>query len=120
VDIDRSLLGMTLYKVQVHLREYNAERELEFHAYCRHHPHIGEYVNQLGDSKLEFVVEARHYEEFTAVIDQIREQFSDYIRSMDYMMVKNDYFHRTPCSVFAPLQPPCQLESESIVLKPAA
>lgn len=100
VDIDRSLLGMTLFKVQVHPREYDARKELEFHTYCRNHPQISEYVQQLGDCKIEFVVEARDYAEFTAVIDEIREQFSKYIRTMDYTMVKKDYFHRTPCGVF--------------------
>lgn len=96
VDIDRSALGMTVFRVQVHPWEYDAVKELEFHSFCRTHPRISEYAQQLGDCKLEFEVEAKDYAEFSAVIDEIRERFSSYVRSLEYMMVRRDYFHRAP------------------------
>jgi len=101
VDINRASLGMTVFKVQVFPRQYDAEKEAAFHGYCRRHPNITAYYQQLGDSKIEFEIEARNYEEFSAVVDEVRERFSDYIRSMDYIMVRRDYFHRTPCNVYA-------------------
>lgn len=100
VDIDRSLLGMALFKVQVQPREYDAVKEMRFHMYCRNHPQISEYVQQLGDCKLEFIVEATDYAQFSAVMEELRAHHSDYVRSTDYVMVKRDYFHRTPCDVF--------------------
>ena len=102
VDVDRSALGMTVFKVQVHPREYDAAKELEFHAYCREHPQIAAYAQQLGDCKLEFEVEAQDYAQFSAVIEEIRERFAKYVRTMEYMMVRKDYFHRTPQSVLVP------------------
>lgn len=101
VDVNRSTLGMTVFKVQFHPWEYDAVKEAEFHNFCRHHPQIAEYAQQLGDCKLEFEVEAKDYAEFSAVMDEIRERFSGYVRTMEYMMVRRDYFHRAPCNVFA-------------------
>ena len=100
VDLNRASLGMTVFKVQVSPRIFDAEKEKGFHDYCRKHQNISAYYQQLGDYKIEFEVEARNYEDFSAVIDEIRERFPDYIRAMDYMMVRKDYFHRTPCNVF--------------------
>jgi Lrp/AsnC family leucine-responsive transcriptional regulator len=96
VDIDRSLLGMTLFNVQVQPRSYDVAKEQEFHQYCRNHPQVLEYIQQLGECKLELVIEATSYAQFSAVIDELRERFSGYIRGIDYLMVKRDLFHRTP------------------------
>lgn len=101
VDIDRSLLGMNLFKVMVHLRDYDVKNELQFREFCRQHPHISCYVQQIGAHKVEFECEAKDYAEFNAVVDEVRERFSKYIRSMDYMVIRKDYHHRTPCNVFA-------------------
>lgn len=100
VDIDRSALGMTVFKVQLHPRHYDASTEAELHNFCRLHPQIATYELQLGDCKIEFEIEAKDYAEFNNVIDEIRERFSGYIRSLDYIMVRRDYFHRMPCNVF--------------------
>ena len=100
VDLDRASLGMTVFKVQVYPKLFDAEKEAALHRYCREHPNVSAYYQQLGDCKIEFEVEARNYEDFSTVIDEVRERFTDFIRSMDYMMVKRDYFHRTPCNVF--------------------
>jgi DNA-binding Lrp family transcriptional regulator len=96
VDIDRSLLGMTLFNVQVQPRSYDVAKEEEFQSYCRQHPQVLEYIQQLGECKLELVIEASGHVEFSAVIDELRERFAGYIRSIDYLMVKRDLFHRTP------------------------
>jgi DNA-binding Lrp family transcriptional regulator len=96
VDVDRALLGMTLFNVQVQPRSYDVAKEQEFHKYCRSHPQVLEYIQQLGECKLELVIEAKSYAEFSAVIDELRERFAGYIRGLDYLMVKRDLFHRTP------------------------
>ena len=100
VDIDRSLLGMTLFNVQVQPRDYDVEKERAFQVYCKNHPQVLEYTQQLGDCKIEFVVEARDYAQFSRVMDEMREKFPAFIRGLDYLMIKRDYFHRTPARVF--------------------
>jgi Lrp/AsnC family leucine-responsive transcriptional regulator len=95
-DIDRSLLGMTLFNVQVQPTNFDTSKEAEFQNYCRAHPQILEYIQQLGDCKLELVIEARDYTQFSAVIDELRDRFSHFIRGIDYLMIKRDLFHRTP------------------------
>jgi DNA-binding Lrp family transcriptional regulator len=102
VDVNKEALGMTSFQVQVHPRELDAEQEVEFHAYCRTHPMISGYVLQLGDCKLEFTVEAKDYAQFNAVMDEIRQRFSGFIRTLDYMMVKQDYYERTPSGIYSP------------------
>lgn len=99
-DIDRSLLGMTLFNVQVQPTNFVTAREEEFQAYCRAHPQIVEYIQQLGECKLELVIEAKDYTQFSAVIDELRDRFSHFIRGLDYLMVKRDLFHRTPRVVY--------------------
>jgi DNA-binding Lrp family transcriptional regulator len=103
VDIDRSRLGMTLFNVQVQPRSYDAAKEQEFHNYCRSHPQVLEYIQQLGECKLELVIEASGHGEFSAVIDELRERFAGYIRNIDYLMVKRDLCHRTPICLYEPL-----------------
>lgn len=100
VDVDHRVLGMTLFRVQVFLRDYNLKKELELRDYCRHHPHITHYIHQLGECKIEFEVDAKDHDQFNAVIDQVRERFSQTVRSMDYTVVRKDYGHRTPCNIF--------------------
>ncbi len=100
VELDRALLGLTLFNVQLQLRNFNANMEREFHAYCRNHPRVLEYIQQLGSCKLELVVEARDYLQFSSVVEEFRERFSPIIKSVDYLMIKKDYFHRTPRCLF--------------------
>jgi Lrp/AsnC family leucine-responsive transcriptional regulator len=100
VDIDRSLLGMTLFNVQIQPRDYDAAKEREFLDYCRAHPQVLEYIQQLGDCRAELVLEARDYNQFSAVMDHLRERFSLFIRGLDYLMIKKDYFHRTPACLY--------------------
>lgn len=100
VDVDQSMLGMTLFKVMVHLRDYDVHRELEFREFCRQHPQISAYVQQIGAHKIEFEVEAKDYSEFNVVVDEVRERFSKFVRTMDHMVIRKDYHYRTPCNVF--------------------
>ena len=102
VDIDRTALGMTLFKVMVHLRDYDVGKELEFREFCRQHPHVSCYVLQLGDCKVEFEVEAKDHNEFNGIIDEVRENFSKHIRFMNYLTIRKDYHHRTRCLIFSP------------------
>ena len=102
VDIDRSALGMNLYKVMVHLRDYDVQKELEFREFCRKHPNISCYVQQLGNCKIEFEVEAKDQNEFNAIIDEVKERFSKHIKYMNYLTVRKDYHHRLKCLSFYP------------------
>lgn len=99
-DIDRSVLGTTLFNVQVQPNNYDAAKEQEFQEYCRSHPLILEYIQQLGDCKLELVIEARDYLQFSGVIDELRDRFAGFIRGIDYLMIKRDLFHRTPRNIY--------------------
>lgn len=101
VDLDLSALGMTLFKVLVHQRDYDVKKELEFREFCRDHPNISCYVQQIGSHKVEFEVQAKDYQQFNAIMDEVRERFAKYIRTMDYIVIRRDHHHRTPCSVFA-------------------
>jgi DNA-binding Lrp family transcriptional regulator len=113
VALDRKALGRTLFTVQVAPRDFDARKERELHDYLLIHPQISAYTQQLGDFKLEFEVEAKDYQEFGAVIEEVREQFSRYLRSLDYLMIKKDYFHRAPCGLLDGLRPYCQTLPEA-------
>lgn len=99
VELCQRRLGRNLFRVQVHLGDLSLKRELEFQKYCREHPSITSYIRQIGECKIEFEIEVRDHEEFNTVIDQIRERFSRYVRSMDFMVVRKDYGHRCPCTI---------------------
>lgn len=105
IDVDLSVLGRTLYTVMVHLRDYSVEKEREFREFCRIHPLISCYAQQIGSHKIEFEVEAQDQAEFHAVIDEIKERFSKFVRTMDYAVIRRNYHYRTPCTVFAPAHP---------------
>jgi Lrp/AsnC family leucine-responsive transcriptional regulator len=117
VDIDRTALGMAMFKVLVHLRDYDAGKEAEFSEFCRTHPHISCYIQQIGSHIIEFEVEASGYEEFNQIVDEVKERFSKYIRSFDFMHVRKDYHHRIPCEalIMAPsaenIKSPSQMHS---------
>ncbi|MCB0351938.1 MAG: Lrp/AsnC family transcriptional regulator [Bdellovibrionales bacterium] len=96
LDIDRALLGMTLFKVQIQQGNYDSEIEREFHEYCKFHPQIAEYIQQLGDCRIECVIEAVDYSQFNSIVDELRDRFGGFIRNLEYMMIRKDYFHRTP------------------------
>ena len=95
VDIDQSILGTTLFKVLVHLRDYDRTQEISFREFCRQHPLITCYVQQIGDCRLEFEVEVKDYTQFHSLMDEVRERFSKYIRFTDYMVIHKDHHHRS-------------------------
>lgn len=115
VDVDLACLGMNLFKVMVHQRDYDVKKELEFREFCRDHPNISCYVQQIGSHKVEFEVEAKDYQQFNAVLDEVRERFAKYIRTMDYMVIRKDYHHRMPCSMFPKR---CKVEGIKILPTP--
>jgi DNA-binding Lrp family transcriptional regulator len=101
VDINRAALGLTLFNVQLQPRDFDRTKEKQFLEYCRTHPQVLEYIQQLGDCKVELVIEAKDYAQFASVMDELRDRFAQFIRGLDYVMVKRDYFHRTPRCLYA-------------------
>lgn len=95
VDIDQSTLGTTLFKVLVHTRDYDRAQEIAFREFCRQHPLITCYIQQIGDCRLEFEMEAKDYAQFHSVMDEIRERFSKYVKFTDYMVIHKDHHHRS-------------------------
>lgn len=88
--------GVQLFKVLLYPRTFAIQEEQRFRGFCREHPHITGFVQQIGGCQVEFEVEVPNYGHFYSIIDEIREKFSNYIRTVDYMQIRRDLCHRVP------------------------
>lgn len=95
-DIELEKIGMTFFKAQFYLRNFDIELEKQFREYCLQHPNITYYIRQIGDCKLELELEVENYQQFNKIIDDIRTTFFKFIKNVGSLLIKREYFKWIP------------------------
>lgn len=96
VEIDLERLGMLFFKTQLFLRSYDTELQDQLERWCRTNPHITYYIRQLGDCTIELEMEVFDYQQYYAIIEDIRVEFSRLVRNFQTVLVRKAYFNWVP------------------------
>ena len=99
IELDYSKIGMTFFKAQLFLHACSRAQEAKFHSYCAAHPHITYYIEQVGDCELELELEVDGYNQFTAIINDLRQRFTEVIRNVETVLIHKAWFKWVPYSV---------------------
>jgi DNA-binding Lrp family transcriptional regulator len=96
INVDLTNLNMTFFKAQIRTRTFDKKQEAQLREYCKQHPNITYYINQLGDCKIELELEVDDYKHFNSIINDIRQRFTNFIRSIDTVLISKEHFKWVP------------------------
>lgn len=99
LDLNLSALGMVMFKAQLFLRNYDLKLRGQFKEYCKSHPNIVFYIEQVGDVNVEVELEVQSYEEYSRVIDEMRSKFSNLIRNFSTMLIRKVWHSPVPAKL---------------------
>jgi DNA-binding Lrp family transcriptional regulator len=90
-EIDFDLLGVTRFKTQLYLNDFNTKEEQLLEAYCNKHPQIIAYIRQIGECRAEIESHVSDYKQYSQLIDDLREKFPRLIRNTNSMLMHTEY-----------------------------
>jgi len=96
VDLDLSSLGMMFFKAQLDLASFGRHDQEELLEYCKNDPHITYYIRQMGECLVEIELEVADFQQYNAIIDDLRERFCKFIRSVESSSVREQSFKWIP------------------------
>ncbi|MFA5797467.1 MAG: AsnC family transcriptional regulator [Candidatus Woesearchaeota archaeon] len=88
--IDVKKIGMSFYKVIVHLKEYTHQKNTQLKEYCVMQGNIFHYEQKIGPWMLELELDAQNYESADRQLRTIKEQFPDFIRSYELLLITDE------------------------------
>lgn len=103
LDLRLASLNMQSFKAQFFIRNYQLEYRNLFIDYCNRHPNIIYYIEQVGDCNIELELEVSDYQEYAFIIDEIRGEYSKFIRNFSTMLIR-DFWHSPMPSTLPILQ----------------
>lgn len=80
-------IGMDYYKVMIQLKDLTKDKEKKFKKFLELHPSIINYSNSWGPWEIEFETEIENYKALTKLINQIRNEFSDIIKKIEFVLI---------------------------------
>jgi len=92
IALNHTKLGYQMYKALVYMNNITDADERKFMEYATQSQHIIYFIRQLSNWDLELEIMARNYEEFTHIINDIRLQFVDTIRNVEFVLMREDIF----------------------------
>lgn len=98
LEIDRRKIGYAFWKAQLMLKSHRLSDLESLKNYCNSHPNITYLVQQIGTYKIELEIEVSSYEQYFLLIEELREKFSNLIRNVEMMLIKDEYYKWLPIS----------------------
>ncbi len=90
--IDHNKLGYQMYKAFVYMNNLSEHDERKLIEYAKQSKNIIYFIRQLSNWDIEIEIMARDYEEFTGIINELRLQFADTIRNVEFALMREDIF----------------------------
>lgn len=90
VALDLKRLGYEFCKAFVYLRRTDTKRLEQLIRYCRQRPQILNAVTCVGSWELELEFEVPSFEEFHAIMKDIREEFGDMVKSYESVLISEE------------------------------
>lgn len=90
VAIDHNKLGYSMYKAFVYFDNISSQTETKLFEYAKQETRIFNIVRQLSSWDIELEIMAKTYEEFTDIMNNIRNEFKDVIRNYELILIKDE------------------------------
>ncbi|MFH1649167.1 MAG: AsnC family transcriptional regulator [Candidatus Woesearchaeota archaeon] len=85
---DLNVLGLELYKAIIKLDRYSKQDEVRMLEYLSRLPNVQYYIRNLWHLEPEFVV--RNYQEYYGIIEGLKKEFPDVVRTVDTVLMITD------------------------------
>ena len=79
--------GVDNYDVLISFKNVNKEIENKFYSFCKINEHISWLIKTVGKWDYEIGMEVPNKEKFQEVLSEIRENFSEYITNLDFIII---------------------------------
>jgi DNA-binding Lrp family transcriptional regulator len=96
LEINRAKIGYAFWKAQFVLRSHRTAELESFRDYCNSHRNVTYFIQQIGTYKVELEIEVSTYQEYFAVIDELKEKFAPLIRNVEMMLIKDEWYKWLP------------------------
>ena len=80
-------IGMDYYKVMIQLKDLTKDKEKKLKKFLELYPNIINYSNSWGPWEIEFETEIENYKKLTELINNIRNEFSDIIKKIEFVLI---------------------------------
>jgi len=84
---DVNKIGLDYYKVMIQLKDLTKDKDRKLKKFLEIHPNIINYSNSWGPWEIEFEAEIENYKELTKLINNIRNEFSDIIKKIEFVLI---------------------------------
>jgi len=88
--------GILFFKLLLQLTDYSKNFRDKLFEFCKLHPNITCFIEQVGSYPIEIEVEIPDYQSLNDFVDKFREQFDHGLNSCETLMIKKDHMHKFP------------------------
>jgi hypothetical protein len=81
-----------MYKAFVYMNNISEADEQKFMEYAKQSRSIVYFIRQLSNWDLELEIMVKDYNEFTIIINDLRQQFAATIRKVEFALMREDIF----------------------------
>ncbi len=89
--VDLNKLKKDFFKNFIYLKNLTLDREKSLMTFCSQQHSIVYYIRGIGSWQLELEFEVDSYQHYNKIMDQIREQFSDIVRNVEFVLVQKEH-----------------------------
>lgn len=94
--LNYQVFGVLFFKLLLQLTDHSRDYRDKLFDFCRQHPNVTCFIEQVGAYPIEIEVEIPDYQNLNEFVDLFREKFDAGLSSCETLMIKNDHMHRFP------------------------
>lgn len=91
IELNQSAIGYDYYKVILYLKNLTRQKENAFIEFCKRQGNVLYYIKTLGPWELELEFEVKNHKELNKIMNSIRKEFSDIIKSYEPLLIVEEY-----------------------------
>lgn len=91
IELNQDTIDYDYYKVIFYLKSLTRQKENAFIEFCRSQGNIIYYIKTLGPWELELEIEAKNHKELNKIMNSIRKEFGDIIKSYEPLLITEEY-----------------------------
>ncbi|MEK6891965.1 MAG: Lrp/AsnC family transcriptional regulator [Nanoarchaeota archaeon] len=88
--LDVTKIGLSYYKAIIYVKDYTDQKNMRLKQYCINQGNIFHYEQKMGPWMLELELDAENYESADKQLKQMKEHFSDFIRSYELLLIREE------------------------------
>ncbi len=96
IELDHRKIEMQFFKSQILLRSYDTKLLKNLREFCKKHPNITYFIQQLGACSVELEMEVDDYDHYYRVVEELRVNFGKLIKNFQTIMIRKTFFNWVP------------------------